>query len=45
MDVEVKGNHYEYVFQVEVSNYSIFELLKEGCEQYLRVGLMEELIL
>jgi hypothetical protein len=45
MDVEVKGNHYEYVFQVEVSNYSVFELLKEGCSQHLHVRLLEERIL
>jgi len=45
MDVEVKGSHYEYVFNLEVSNYSIFELLKEGCEEYLHVVLREERML
>ena len=45
MDVEVKGSHHEYVFNLEVSNYSIFELLKEGCVEYLHVVLREERVL
>jgi len=42
MQVTVKGLVYEYTLNATVSNYSIFELLKEGCEQYLEVVFKEE---
>ena len=42
MEITVKGATYEYTFDVYVSNYSIFELLKEGCSEHLNVVLTQE---